>query len=476
MCEYIGEKIMSEWNGEGEAGAYAHAYAEPNMTDHIELQKRAIMGYEREVESIKSRIRAIISGEGLSSDIPAWYGSPEDAVFHENWGMAGMAEWFGADYAQSSSAKIIGDRIYFLCGGGMRLMPQRISADRRAQLVRALLLPVPEERHDKDSHEIYMRDGTRVTIYGGGLAKKGFDAIVFRRYIIPDYSFQEQAARGTIPDGAVPLFENMVLCGFNVAFCGSVRSAKTTFLSTWQRYEDPALEGVMVETDPEIPLHALMPDSPVIQLVCDGDGLSGISKNLMRSDADYFILAEARDGIALDTAVRLARKGTRRMKMTFHTRDPRAFAHDVAVEIVRAVGGDISETALRVAGSFDYVFHFSSIRGVGGGALDGAGDGAPDCAGDDAESSTPADSGGGIGGGAGSCKKLTAIYEMGLDNDGDRVRMNEICRYDRVSDSWSWSHHIGADKREIAIEEDGEAFAAFDICLKSLRGKSAASC
>jgi pilus assembly protein CpaF len=227
----------------------------------------------------------------------------------------------------------------------------------------------------------------------------------------------------------------MVCCGYNVVFCGSVRSAKTTFLSTWQRYEDPELEGVMVETDPEIPIEKLMPDSPVIQLIADGDSLAGIAKSLMRSDADYFILAEARDGVALDTAVRLARKGTRRMKMTFHTREPRAFAQDAAVEIVRAMGGDMAETALRVAGSFDYVFHFSSMR-------------------------------------KDRTKKLAAIYEMGLSEDGERVLMHEICRYSGTSDSWKWTYHVGSDKRDIGMEEDADAFAAFDVYLRSLNDRS----
>ncbi|MDR3224671.1 MAG: CpaF/VirB11 family protein [Clostridiales Family XIII bacterium] len=423
MCERVGAKILGDLNLD----------TEPEQ-DPVAFQKRAIMGCEREVSLMKNRIAEIIAKDGLESDIPSWYSSPEDAVFHENWGLAGMSEWFGPAFAGSSSAKIIGERIYFLDKGVMRLMPQRISADRREQLVRALLLRTPEERFDKDRHEVYMSDGTRVTIFRGSLAKKGLDAIVFRRYIIPDLTFEEQAERKTIPECAIALFEHMAGCGYNVVFCGSVRSAKTTFLSTWQRYENPALEGVMVETDPEIPIHKLMPDSPVIQLIADGERLAGISKSLMRSDADYFILAEARDGVALDTAVRLARKGTRRMKMTFHTRDPRTFARDAAVEIVRSVGGDIGETMLMVAGSFDYVFHFSNIRKDGH-------------------------------------KKLTAIYEMGLSEDGRTVAMHEICRYSRLADAWKWTYCISPDKKDTGLEEDADAFAAFDVCLKSLYEK-----
>jgi pilus assembly protein CpaF len=235
----------------------------------------------------------------------------------------------------------------------------------------------------------------------------------------------------------------MAKTGYNIVFCGSVRSAKTTFLSTWQRLEDPALEGVMVETDPEIPLHRLMPGAPIVQLICDGERLKSVAKNLLRSDADYFIIAEARDGIALDTAVRVARRGQGRMKMTFHTRDPLSFPEDAAVEIVRCVGGDIKETAIRVAGSFDYLFHFVSVRRK-------------------------------------NAKKLYGIFEIGTvssgplqaaSNDHDKHRgwfVREICRYDFVSDDWQFTDYISKEKQYRGIESDSAAFADFAKELKKL--------
>jgi pilus assembly protein CpaF len=373
---------------------------------------------------------------------PPWYESEEDAIFQEVWGRAGMAEWWRAPYEGSPSAKIIGDEIFFLVDGKMKLMPQRIEKHRREQLIRAFLLLSPEERLDRDFHEIYLLDGCRVTIFKDGMAKRGRDTIIFRRYIVPEYTLAEQAARGTIPKSAIPMLTAMAHTGYNVVFCGSVRSAKTTFLSTWQSMEDPALEGVMVETDPEIPLHRLMPGAPIIQLICDGERLKAISKNLLRSDADYFIIAEARDGTALDTAVRVARKGQGRMKMTFHTRDPDSFPEDAAVEIVRSAGGDIRETAIRVAGSFDYLFHFISLRSR-------------------------------------NAKKLRGIYEIGRTGDephgsfspeeytrGWYVR--EICRYDFVRDCWSFADHISSGKRARGIEADAAAFGEFERELKRL--------
>lgn len=419
LCRRVNSEFLKEWEDGKE-----------NLDSALRIQKKAIIGYENEVAYFKSRIRQLIKKYGAEhSSYPSWYGSLEDGIYQENWGLAGVSEWFTEKFTESSSAKIIGDRIYFLEEGQMCLKPQIISKDRREQMIRAFLLLTPEERLDKEFHEVYMLDGTRVTIFGGSMTKRGQDAIIFRRYIIPNYSFEEQAARGTIPLNSIPLFKAMVRLGYNVAFTGAVRTAKTTFLSTWQSYEDRNLEGVMVETDPEIPIHTLMPEAPILQLIADNEKLKHLSKNLLRSDADYFILAEARDGIALDTAVKIASKGTRRMKITFHTRDPLDFSYDVAFEIVKSLGGSLDGTARKVAASFDYIFHFIQLKNK-------------------------------------NQKRLKSIYELGIDRDTREISMKEICRYDHKSNGWKWEYAVSKDKRILGEEENVELLEVF---LKELR-------
>lgn len=398
----------------------------------MELQKRAIIGYEKETAFFRDKIRQLVALYGAEQvAYPSWFESLDEAIFAENWGFSGIAEWFHEAYRNCSSAKVIGDRIYFLQDGCMRLMPQTISKERREQLVRAFLLQTPEERLDKEFHEVYLLDGTRVTIFRGAMTKRDQEVIIFRRYVVPEFRFEEQAARGTIPKTAIPLFETMVKLGFNVVFLGQIRSAKTTFLSTWQSYEDPSLEGVLVETDPEIPLHRLMPQAPILQLLADQERLGRISKNLLRSDADYFILAEARDGLALDTAVRLAAKGTKRMKMTFHSSDPLDFTTDVAWEIVRSLGGDLAFTAKKVAASFDYLFHFVQLPSK-------------------------------------NQKRLKGIYELRYDRATASVQTTQICRYQTQTDSWEFTDHMSDDKWERALEESPAFAARFREQLKAL--------
>ena len=419
LCAKVMEVFFQDWD------------ERDSSRSALEIQKRAIIGYEKEKSFFKNRIAEIVQKAGASETVyPPWYESLPDAIYQENWGLAGLSEWFGSAFAYSSSAKIIGENIYFLEEGHMVLKPQKISKDRKDQLIKAFLLLNPEERMDKSYHETYLLDGTRVTIFTSPMAKQGQDAVIFRRYVIPSLSFEEQAKRGTIPKEAIPLFETMVRLGFNVAFVGAVRTAKTTFLSTWQALEDPSLEGVMVETDPEIPMDRLLPGAPILQLIADGDELRRISKNLLRSDADYFILAEARDGIALDTALRIASKGTKRMKMTFHTRSPRLFALEAATEIVKSTGGDLRLTMQKMAGSFDYIFHFIQLSDK-------------------------------------RRKRLKGIYQMNVDEQGE-IAVEPICEYDPVLDCWSFFSLMGASQEEYARESDHMLLEKMREQLKAL--------
>lgn len=331
----------------------------------LSFQKEAILGKENEKNYFLGQIKTAVSAMGKeNTPYPSWYDSLSEAIFHELWGMAGMAEWFSAEYRNSTSAKIIGNRIYFLTKEGMKLMPQTISAERREQLIRALLLANPKEKAGKNHYEIYMADGTRVTVFKNALVKGGQDVIIFRRYVIQNFSLAELARIGMMNAQQYQAVMKMATSGKNVAIVGELRSGKTTFLSAMLKAENPNLEGVLIETDPEIPIDRILPEAPIVQLIADGEEMEGIVKNLMRSDADYFVFGEARDGVALNTALRVAERGGRRLKMTYHITNPLDFPLAVGHEIALKYGGDAKMHALRAALGFDFLIHLVSEHGV----------------------------------------------------------------------------------------------------------------
>jgi pilus assembly protein CpaF len=425
LCSAIYTYFQNEWESEGSDGA--------KYTILLERQKKAIIGYEKEVNFFKDKINEYLKKNNLYNEWhPSWYKNITEAIYEENWGLAGVAQW--KYMTESSSAKIIGNRIYFLIDGKQVLQKQTICEERLKQLISALLLKEPKIRLDNNFAEVYMLDGTRITIFTEGLTKKGQPAIIFRKYIIPKLTFEEQAKRHTIPYEIIPMLKDMVKIGYNVAFTGPVRTAKTTFLQTWQLEEDPTLEGVMIETDPEIPLHELMPDAPIIQIVADDKQLEGVIKRVLRSDADYIVMAEARDATAFYIALDVTDRGTRRSKLTAHFTRAVDFPYNVADKIVNKYGGSLYSTIIKVAQNFHYIFEFIQLRNK-------------------------------------SQKRLKAIYEIRYDFLTQKISLHQICKYIFKTDSWSFKCDIGKDKLSIADEEDIEAGKRFKEKLKELEEK-----
>jgi pilus assembly protein CpaF len=399
----------------------------------LERQTKAIIGMADHVNYFKDIIEKYLDENHLLKyPFPKYYKNLTDGIFHEVWGLAGISPWM--DMAESSSAKIIGDRIYFMIGGKMVLQEQKISPERFSALKKALLLLTPEISQARSNIEILMHSGERVTIYDSPLTKPGQHIMVFRKYIVEKYTLDEQARRKTVPFEAIKMLESLARVGFNILFCGAVRTGKTTMLTIFEMLEDPELEGVLIETNAEIPLHRLMAHSPIMQLIADGDGLSDIAKQLMRSDGDYIICGEARDGNMLGLMVDIANRGTRHCKSTVHLTDVADLPYDIANMIVNDRGGSLSHTIIKVAKSFHYVFEFIQLKDR-------------------------------------SKKRLKGIYEIRYDHKNYRISIHQILKYDFKNDNWTFDFSIGEDKAVIASQENHKSFLSFKNELQKLSVK-----
>ena len=434
VCRRVEAAFERDWQAAGEMA----------RMERLEREKRAIMGYEDETLWYKERIGQIIEDEGLQvAEVPQWYKGLKEGVFHELYGLAGLAPWAydeTEEYRLSSSAKIIGDRLYCLINGVSVLQPQRIESRRREQLKRALLLATPRERLETGFHEIYLRNGIRITIYSGERTKEGQDVMVFRKYILQELSFEEIAKMGTIPYEAIPLFKSMIRIGFNVIFAGPVRCGKTTFMQVWQSFEDPCLEGLAISTDPETPWHKIMPDAPIMQLVADGQQLETITRSLLRGDNDYVLMEEMRDAQAYNLALEITSTGTRRCKATVHTDDPVNMPFTMASRIRSKYGGDLQGIILQIFRNFNYIFEFRSM-----------------------ESDR-------------SRKILDAVWEYGFDDSLQCPVTYPICRYMAESGTWIWNYHIGDDKKKAGSLRPADLQEMEDIMKELARRNPMTEC
>ncbi|MGN0710637.1 MAG: hypothetical protein ACI4LO_02665, partial [Anaerovoracaceae bacterium] len=290
-----------------------------------------------------------------------------------------------------------------------------------------LLAADPRQLKSDPYHEIYFQDEKRVTIYNdNGVAKKGQPIMIFRRYLEEVSTLEGQAEKHTIPFEAITFFKNMIKCGFNKAYIGPVKSAKTTNMMAFQSYEDENLEELLIETDPEIPLHKIKPHAPSMQLVPDEKYREQVIKIAKRSDAQAVNVGEARDGKMMNIVAEAANMGTRHLNVTLHTSESVDFAFDVADKITRDCGGDLGCNMIKVAKSFHYLLSFYSLPNNR------------------------------------KEKRLKGVWEMQYDNENMRIIMHRICRYRPIEDDWVWNFHIGKDKTEIGIEENYEAYKKFE--------------
>lgn len=421
LCRTVEEIFEADWRDTDEAA----------KAKKLEREKQAIMGSEKESRFFQSRIADIIKDRGWQQvEKPPWYGSLEEGIFHEVYGLAGLAPWaYDAteSYRNSSSAKLIGDRLYCLIDGTSCLQPQRIPQRRREQLKRALLLATPRERMEDGFHEVYLHNGIRITIYSGERTKKGQDVMVFRKYVLRDLSFEGLEELGTIPAEASELFRTMVEAGPNILVAGPVRSGKTTFLQIWQKQEDPSLEGLAIATDPETPWHELMPEAPVMQLVADGSQLDTMTRSLLRGDNDYILLEEMRDAAAYHLALSITSTGTMRSKATIHDSSSLHIPYKMATAIREQYGGDLQSLIAQVFRSFQLVFLFCQL---------------------------PQDR---------SQKRLAGISFYDYDEELDQVSVHEICRYVQQEDRWLWKS---------GLPWDGQDWRKADRLLQKLEQKN----
>ena len=408
--------------------------------DDLERQRKAIIGYPEEVTYYNDRIEEFLKSNNLlKEEYPAWYSSLTNAVFHELFGLAGIAEWYEAKTEAlkfSSSAKIIGENIYFMINGAMSMMPQKISADRRDQLRRALLSNDHRVRLDNDVPDIEMFSGERIKIFNENVTRKNSDCIIFRKFPVRDYSFEQQISLGTYPKEILKFCIAMAKIGFNMAFTGAVRTSKTTQLATWLSYEDSNKEGIIIETRAEIPFKEILPGAPILPLIIDNDEkLEQVRASIMRSDADWIICAEARSGTMFEIALKAASVGTRRCKFTAHFNTPFDFPYEFAREIVRVYGGNINDEAINVAKAYTINLHFINYP------------------------SNIAN------------KRLEGIYIFDYRADTYEIYIYTICKYDTLTDSWSFNYKITEDMERIGKEVDYEAFKVMCSELKILADK-----
>src|SRR5690606_2964674 len=132
--------------------------------------------------------------------------------------------------------------------------------------------------------------GTRVTLTIP--PRTLIPTIVFRRFVVNKFSFEEQAKKKTIAEQDIPLFRILAKARLNVIIAGHVESGKSTMLKTMYAERPKDLVSLLIEEHPESFLKRDFPDRLVHEFSIKDQEIEKTLRTILRFDHDYVIMQE----------------------------------------------------------------------------------------------------------------------------------------------------------------------------------------
>lgn len=384
-------------------------YDDTKLTDdelakRQELEHNGTIGDERAKNILISEIETILREKNLLGvQFPEFYGSLANGIFQEIYRFGSFYKW--ELYPESPSAKIVGNEIWFKIGGKFVKQEEELKDNQIEEIIRLLQIGNSSfkvnEANPQD--EIVLNNGVRIKVMIPPLAN--VPTIVFRRFIVQNFSFQRQASFNTIPIEDVPFYETMANLYLNTIIAGQVESGKSTMLKTIYGARDKDKVAVLIETSPESFLKRDFPDRLVHELYTDKSGnIHEIMRSVLRIDHDYVIVQEVR-GIEAEGAISATERGTRGTLMTYHITDPVRTPEQLAQHITDEFPNrNIVNEVRRIALQLDIGITMATMEN--------------------------------------NEKKVTSVYELCYDFETDQAWINYLIKYDKHKNEWHYNANI----------------------------------
>ncbi|MEB6550187.1 Flp pilus assembly complex ATPase component TadA [Heyndrickxia sporothermodurans] len=384
-------------------------YTSDQLTDEEKeirqkTEHNAILGDKNSETILIPEINTFLRDNNLLGiKYPSFFESLAHAIYHEIYGFGVFYKWNA--FPDSPSAKIIGKEIWFKINGEFVKQDEELRDEEHIyEIFRALEVANRgfkiNESNPRD--EIEMKDGTRVTISIPPASL--YPTIVFRRFIVRNFSFEEQARRGTIPKEDIMFFNVMSRLYLNTVIAGEVESGKSTMLKTFYGARDPNKVAILIESSPETYLKRDFPERLVHDFYTLDDDIEETIRHALRVDHDYVIFQEVR-GVEAEGAIKGTERGTRGLLMSYHITDPVNTPEQLAGHIIdefpnRRLANEIR----RISKQLDVGITMETFKG--------------------------------------NNKRLTSIYEICYDRKTDKAWINYLMKYDPKLDKWEYNGDI----------------------------------
>ncbi|MEK8210411.1 ATPase, T2SS/T4P/T4SS family [Paenibacillus sp. FSL L8-0696] len=404
--------------------------------NYFELNTKALLGDSKAISFFMNEIEKYIRRKPYGGTIPEAYSSLSEALYHEWKGFATAFRWFtDKAYSASSGLQIIGQNIFYKENGDYEAYPYKMpTLDRVEQLKRTLMKSDPNIKlnANKPSAEFNMDDPLwpgrfiRIAIWVYPRIWNGFTTITFRRQIVNFMTYDEQAGKKTIGYESIKLHRLLGNTFRNTVVAGATDSGKSTLANTHVGEQliaaDHKMGGILIEKHPESTLPYIMSDHRLIPIRAENEELMDVGIESLRHDPEIIFMTEMRYN-EWQFYLFSGEKGHKGLTGTYHTEDPEDIPYQAALAVQTRIGGSLKGHLISALKSIEIVSIMESMsNGV---------------------------------------KKETRVSEIYFDELNNSVFANDLIRYERDSDSWTYNSHITERLKERMIRKDPNAAKLF---------------
>ncbi|WP_281864825.1 ATPase, T2SS/T4P/T4SS family [Planomicrobium okeanokoites] len=322
-------------------------------------------------------------------------------------------------FPESPSAKILGTEMWFKIDGKFVKQAEEFESLDEVHEIRRLLQqnnPNFTINEKQPQGELDLPDGTRITLTIP--PRTLYPTIVFRRFIVNNFSFEEQVRRGTIHKEDVPLFKTLARIRANMVIAGGVESGKSTMLKTFYAERPDDLVALMIETHPETFLKRDFPQRLVHEFSVSDADIRSVLKTILRFDHDYVIMQEVR-GAEADAAIDGASRGATGLLMTYHVTEPSKVCEQLAQHILDVYPSRQYESEVRrVAQTLHLGVTMKTFPG--------------------------------------NKKRVTSVFEINYDFNTGKAWISYLMKYDGLNEKWLYSDQL-SDSLVQQLKEEGDS-------------------
>lgn len=396
---------------------------ESERAERQRIEHQATLGNKDSMDMLIDEINSFLRDspyQNISYD--PMFDSLSHAIFEHIYRFKNFYKW--QNYPNSPSAKILGKEIWFKIDGKFVKQDEEFSSiEEVEEIIRLLQQNNPNftVNEKQPQGELDLPDGTRITLTIP--PRTLYPTIVFRRFIVNNFSFEEQVRYGTIAREDIPIFQTLARVRANMVIAGGVESGKSTMLKTFYAERPADLVALMIETHPETFLKRDFPERLVHEFSISDADIRSVLKTILRFDHDYVIMQEVR-GVEADAAIDGASRGATGLLMTYHVTEPSKVCEQLAQHI------------LDVYPSRRYV---NEVRRV----------------------SQTLNLGVTMKTFPGNKKRVTSVFEVNYDYNTDKAWISYLMKYDSINHRWEYNDQLSDSLVQLLNEEGDTTLANF---------------